>query len=52
MNYARSNGLTKIIKALEYMQWKILYNTRHVYYKITMNIVVENITFMGSGNRC
>ena len=52
MNYARRNGLTKIIKTLEYIQWKILYNTKHVYYKITMNIVVENITFMGRGNRC
>jgi hypothetical protein len=48
MNYARSNGLTKIIKTLEYMQWKILYSKRHVYYKITMNIVAENITFIGS----
>ena len=27
MNYAESNGLTKIIGTLEYIQWKILYDS-------------------------
>jgi len=27
MNYAESNGLTKIIETLEYIQWKILYDS-------------------------
>ena len=26
MNYAESNGLTKIVQTLEYIQWKILYD--------------------------
>ena len=27
MKYAKSNGLTKIVQTLEYMQWKILYDS-------------------------
>ena len=27
MNYAESNGLTKIIETLQYVQWTILYNS-------------------------
>ncbi|SCN47392.1 hypothetical protein BAZMOX_204620_0 [methanotrophic endosymbiont of Bathymodiolus azoricus (Menez Gwen)] len=27
MNYAESNGLKKIIETLEYIQWKILYDS-------------------------
>ena len=27
MNYAESNGLMKIIEALQYIQWKILHNS-------------------------
>ena len=53
MPYAKSNGLTKIVQTLEYIQWTILYDmtvyARHVYYEITMNIVVENISSMGKG---
>ena len=39
MNYAESNGLTKIVQTLEYIQWTILYDR-------TIKIVVENYTFM------
>jgi len=26
MNYAESNGLTKIVRTLEYIHWKIIFN--------------------------
>ena len=29
MQYAKSNGLTKIVHTLEYIQWTILYDSFH-----------------------
>jgi len=29
MKYARSNGLTKIVQTLEYIQWTMLYDSLH-----------------------